>query len=107
MRLLALCICAIALLPVASAAQTRAATPAAGPTVQSAMVGIRTSPTVDARSTTLQRRGSRPNMGRDVALMAVGGAALVAGAIIGDDAGTVFMVGGAVLLLYGLYQYLQ
>ena len=105
MRLLALCICAIALLPVASAAQTRAA--AAGPTVQSAMVGIRTSPTVDASSRALQRRGTRPNMGRDVAFMAVGGAAIVAGAIIGDDAGTVFMVGGAVLLLYGLYQYLQ
>jgi hypothetical protein len=42
-----------------------------------------------------------------VALMIVGGAALLAGAIIGGDAGTIFMVGGAVVGLVGLYQYLQ
>jgi hypothetical protein len=40
-------------------------------------------------------------------LMIVGGAAFVAGAIIGDTAGTLFMVGGAAVGLYGLYQYLQ
>lgn len=40
-------------------------------------------------------------------LMIVGGAAFVAGAIIGDTAGTLFMVGGAGIGLYGLYQYLQ
>jgi hypothetical protein len=39
--------------------------------------------------------------------MIVGGAAFVAGAIIGDTAGTLFMVGGAAVGLYGLYQYLQ
>jgi len=39
--------------------------------------------------------------------MIVGGAAILVGAIIGDAAGTLFMIGGAVALLVGLYQYLQ
>jgi len=40
-------------------------------------------------------------------LMIVGGAALLAGAIIGDDAGTLIMIGGAGIGLWGLYLYLQ
>lgn len=44
---------------------------------------------------------------RDVALMIVGGAALVLGAVIGDDAGALMMVGGGVVGLVGLYQYLR
>lgn len=43
---------------------------------------------------------------RDVALMIVGGAALILGAVIGDDAGAIMMVGGSVVGLVGLYQYL-
>ena len=43
---------------------------------------------------------------RDVALMIVGGAALVLGSVIGDDAGAMMMVGGGVVGLVGLYQYL-
>jgi hypothetical protein len=44
---------------------------------------------------------------RDVALMIVGGTALILGAVIGDDAGAFVMVGGAVVGLVGLYQYLR
>jgi hypothetical protein len=44
---------------------------------------------------------------RDAALMIVGGAAFLLGAVIGDDAGGVLMVGGAVVGLVGLYQYLR
>jgi hypothetical protein len=40
-------------------------------------------------------------------LIIVGAAAFTAGAFIGGDVGTVFMVGGAVVGLYGLYQYLD
>ena len=40
-------------------------------------------------------------------MMIVGGAALIAGGFIGGAAGTLIMVGGAVLGLYGLYDYLQ
>lgn len=39
--------------------------------------------------------------------MIVGGAAFLAGAIIGDDAGTIIMIGGAAVGIYGLYLYLQ
>jgi hypothetical protein len=39
--------------------------------------------------------------------MFVGAGAFVAGAIIGGDAGTLIMVGGAVVGLYGLYEYLK
>jgi hypothetical protein len=45
--------------------------------------------------------------GQPVALMVVGFAGLVAGAIIGGTPGTVVMVGGAAVGLIGLYQYLQ
>ena len=40
-------------------------------------------------------------------LMIVGGAALLTGALIGDDAGTLIMIGGAGIGLWGLYLFLQ
>lgn len=45
--------------------------------------------------------------GRAEALMIVGAGAFIAGALIGGNAGTVFMVGGAVVGLYGLWLYVQ
>jgi hypothetical protein len=39
--------------------------------------------------------------------MVVGGAALLTGLIISGDAGTVIAVGGALVGLYGLYEFLQ
>jgi hypothetical protein len=39
--------------------------------------------------------------------MVVGGAALLSGLIIGGGAGTAIAVGGAVVGLYGLYEFLQ
>ena len=47
------------------------------------------------------------NLGAPKAMMAVGAAAFVVGAIISGDVGTVFMVGGGVVGLYGLWKYLQ
>lgn len=44
---------------------------------------------------------------RNEAMMIVGGAALIVGAIIGDTPGQIIMIGGAGIGLYGLYQYLQ
>ena len=46
-------------------------------------------------------------MRRSPAMMIVGGAALVVGAVIGGKAGTIVMVGGAVVGLIGLWNYLQ
>ena len=80
---------------------------AAGPTLQSLPVGVRarTTPADSLGLAAFQRRGS--GLGQPEALMIVGGAAILIGAIIGDDAGAFFMVGGAVVGLYGLYKYLQ
>jgi hypothetical protein len=39
--------------------------------------------------------------------MIVGGAAFVLGAIMDNDAGSILMVGGAILGLYGLWNYLK
>lgn len=39
--------------------------------------------------------------------MIVGGAIFLAGAIIGKDAGTIIMISGAAVGIYGLYLYLQ
>lgn len=41
------------------------------------------------------------------AMMVVGVAGLLLGAVIGGEAGTIIMIGGGVIGLYGLYQYLQ
>jgi hypothetical protein len=50
---------------------------------------------------------SGQNLGPAKAQMAVGGAALVVGALIGGKPGTVVMVGGAIVGLYGLWNYLK
>ena len=43
------------------------------------------------------------HVGRNVAMMIVGGAVLVVGAVIGGTPGTIIMVGGGVIGLIGLY----
>lgn len=58
---------------------------------------------VEEEAVALRRRA----MSRPQTYMVIGGAAFLAGAIIGDDAGTIVMVGGAAIGLYGLYLYLQ
>lgn len=50
-----------------------------------------------------QRRGLR----RGQALMLVGATALVTGLIVGDTAGDMLVIGGAVIGLYGLYLTVQ
>lgn len=87
---------------------TSAATPL-GPTLDAASVGVR-APVSVANTYTVadntlgpQRRG----LGKSVALMIVGGAALVTGAIIGGGPGALVAVAGAGVGLYGLYLYLQ
>ena len=47
------------------------------------------------------------NLGQARAMMVVGVAGLIAGAIIGGTPGTIIMVGGTVVGLVGLYEYLQ
>ena len=75
-----------------------------GPSLSSARVASHAVSTKGgAPAPLLQNRSSNRN---SVALMIVGGAALVVGAVIGDDPGTLVMLGGAAIGLYGLYLFL-
>lgn len=82
-------------------------TPAAAPTLGSmqsaAPVGVR----VIAPATPLVPAPAPRVYGRNPALMIVGGAMLLVGAVIGGDAGTIVMIGGGGLGLIGLWQYLS
>lgn len=76
------------------------------PTFDNGRVAAR--PLASAESATLAPSALQAQgVGRPAALMLVGFGALLAGAIIGDDVGTIFMVGGAIIGLYGLYEYLK
>ena len=89
----------------ARAQQSNNAATASGPRVEMLSTGVST---MDSRAESVELfQQRRQNVGKPVALMIVGGAAIVLGAIIEDDIGTLFMVGGAVALLIGLYQYLK
>lgn len=79
--------------------------PAAGPRVLRA--GI-TAP-VAIRSGLASPQGSEDNVsvGRNVAMMGVGVAAIVVGSLIGGDGGTIIAIGGGVIGLIGLYRYLR
>ena len=79
------------------------ATTARGPSRSMARVASHAISTPRGAPPVLQNRSSNRNA---VALMIVGGAALVVGAVIGDDAGTLVMLGGAGIGLYGLYLFL-
>jgi hypothetical protein len=107
MRFLAISFCALALAPAASNAQQAAQAAPKGPTIQAAAVGFRVSETkVDASTKVTAQRG-RPRAGQDVALMVVGVGAMVVGALVGDTAGTIILIGGAAMALWGLYHYLE
>ena len=115
--------CVIAILAIAvfgsiSAEAQVAATPtsqsvtsfqtAMGPTLAGTTAGVRaTAPVSEQRSNLASALQDEPNMGRNVALMVVGGAALITGLLIDSDAGTVIAVSGAIVGLYGLYQWVR
>jgi len=85
------------------AAQSPANRSSSGPTVQAARAGI-TAPSAPAASAAEQV--DTPSR-ESAALMIVGGAALLAGLLIGGGAGTAIAVGGALIGLYGLWMYVR
>src|SRR5450759_513693 len=108
MRFLAISFCALALLPAASGAQQSAQNSVKGPRLQAASVGFRLNEAkVDASTKVTAAPVIRRHEGQDVALMVVGVGAMIAGALIGDKAGTIIIIGGAAMALFGLYQYLE
>ena len=47
------------------------------------------------------------HQGQDVALMVVGVGAMIVGGLVGNTAGTIIIIGGAGMALFGLYHYLE
>jgi hypothetical protein len=108
MRFLATCLCALALLPASSNAQQPSQLAAQGPTVQAAAAGFRVNDSkVDASTKSTSAPLVARHQGQDVALMAVGVGAMIVGGLIGDAPGTIILIGGAAMALFGLYHYLE
>jgi len=109
-RLLAFVLFTAVIAPAAAGAQERAVdhnAPAAGPRVELTATAMRATTASVSHDEALAAAARRQGMGQPMALMIVGGAALLAGVIIGGDAGTLIAIGGVVCGLIGLYQYLQ
>lgn len=107
MRFLAISFIALALIPAASNAQQSDKPSQKGPTLQSAAVGFRVAEVKVDASTKVTAAPIRRGAGQDVALMVVGVGAMIAGALIEGTAGTIIIIGGAAMALYGLYNYLE
>jgi len=107
MRFLAISICALALIPAAANAQ-QVMHSRSGPTLSAASVGFRVNEAqVDASTKVTAAPLIARHQGQDVALMAVGVGAMIAGALIKGTAGTIIIIGGAGMALFGLYHYLE
>ena len=83
---------------------TSYATKTAGPTVEAAKVGVKQAASAAKAPAAYD---AHVGAGRNIALMVVGGAALVIGAVIGGAAGILIAVAGAAVGLYGLYYFIQ
>ena len=76
-----------------------------GPTIAANTAGVR-APT-QTRALNARSADAHMGAGENVALMVVGGAAIIVGAIIGETAGLLIAVAGAVIGLYGLFHFIQ
>jgi hypothetical protein len=77
----------------------------AGAPITDARVGVHAPE--HSRDAAAATAAAHANLGQARALMVVGVAGLLVGAIIGGTPGTIIMIGGAVIGLKGLYDYLQ
>ncbi|MEO6865952.1 MAG: hypothetical protein ABI229_10905 [Gemmatimonadaceae bacterium] len=96
--------------PVVAAAPATAPTaaPAASSTmIRSDVAGIRTNSDANAPLVVSTAAAGGLNQGEGVALMAVGGAGLVAGLLIGGNAGSAVAIGGLAVGLIGLYEFVR
>ena len=96
----------------ATPAPVVATAPAAAPATSSAMVrsdvaGIRTKSDANAPLVVSSAAAQGLHQGEGVGLMAVGGAGLVAGLLIGGSAGSAVAIGGLAIGLIGLYEYVR
>ena len=80
----------------------------AGPTVAASAIGIRAPSAAKTGTKTTAAADAHMGAGQNVALMVVGGAAMIIGAIIENHGvGVLVAVAGAVVFLYGLYHFIQ
>ncbi|MEX2151843.1 MAG: hypothetical protein WD825_00795 [Gemmatimonadaceae bacterium] len=108
LRNLALILVALASPSLGSAQQTNGDTArVAGPTLEATTTAFRRLDHQPVDSAAIMQRSARSGTNRSVALMIVGGAAIVLGSVIDEPVGSLFIIGGAVAVLYGLYLYLQ
>lgn len=91
--------------PMAVSAPATMPAPVVGPMLQTAAVGFRANaaPVVPNALAVSSEGENSQNM----ALMVVGGAGLIVGAVIGGRSGTIVMLGSGILGLVGLFRYLQ
>ncbi|HEX5436973.1 MAG TPA: hypothetical protein VFW98_07435 [Gemmatimonadaceae bacterium] len=82
-----------------------------GPSIDAERIGVQPLPVANATRTAdvdaEVAQQSHGGLGKSEALMIVGGAAVVTGAIIGGGPGALIAVAGVGVGLYGLYLYLQ
>ena len=93
---------------------TNVQVPTSGPGVESSLTS---GPRVARAGITAPARVRQPvvapsqddnvGAGPNVAMMAVGGAGIVVGSLIGGDGGTMIAIGGGVIGLIGLFRYLR
>ena len=91
---------------VSSAPAAKSSEQSVGPTVTANTAGVR-APTVSRSANSNAKQDAHMGAGRNVALMVVGGAALIIGAVMGGTAGVLIAVAGAAVGLYGLYNFIQ
>lgn len=76
----------------------------AGPTVEATRLGVKQTSNASRAPAAYD---AHIGAGRNIALMVVGGAALIIGAVIGGAPGLLIGVAGAAVGLYGLYYFIQ
>ena len=104
-RLLALVVSLLVSVAAPVSAQSLTDRAPEGPTIQAARAGI-TAPPATTPAANAAQELETPSR-ESAALMIVGGAALLAGLLIGDGAGTVLALSGALVGLYGLWMYVR
>jgi hypothetical protein len=80
-----------------------APTTSVSPRITEHVVGVQRSSALAQPAPTLVPQSRQSG----VPLMVVGGAALLVGAVVGGDAGTIVMIGGGIIGLVGLWRYIQ
>lgn len=98
---------ATALAPASPVPAVSTAPAASSSMVRSDVAGIQVKADANAPLVVSSAAAEGLHQGEGVALMAVGGAGLVAGLLIGDSAGTAIAIGGLAVGLVGLYEYVR